>query len=207
MDDDNTFVTTMRGVLGLDEEATEDMVVSAAEELVVAQHEAETVAPSISESIEEPVLEPVMASEEDDGIIALAEENPAVKLLMERVHILEAANRLSEVNLQLSEWDASRPYTIPSVLRDKARKLLSEARTSELVEFIDELTKVGMVALGETEAATQGISKSATDSFQDQVNKMLNENSDMDYVDAVSEVSRINPDLFDDYRREAFQEA
>ena len=100
--------------------------------------------------------------------------------------------------------DSIRPYTIPSVLRDKARKLLSESHNAELAEFLSELTEIGMVSLGETEAATRGITKSAGDTFTDLVDKKLSEG--MDYVDGVSEVSREHPELFDEYRREAFQE-
>lgn len=197
------FVNAMRGILGLPEEMSEEDVLSAAEQLV-AQPEEEVTPEVAEESAEESVPEPVLASEEATEITALAEENPQVKALMDRIGILETANRLSEANLQLNEWDSTRPYTIPSVLRDKARKMLSEAHSSELAEFLDELTKVGMVSLGETEAATRGITKSAGDTFQDLVEKKLSE--DVDYVDAVSEVSREHPDLFDEYRREAFQE-
>ena len=200
---DDTFVTAMRGILGLPEELSEEEVLTAAEQLV-AQPVDDGITEAVSESAEESVPEPVLASEEATEIIALAEANPEVKALVDRVQILETANKLSEVNLQMQEWDSTRPYTIPSVLRDKARKILSEASTSELTEFFDELTKVGMVALGETEAATRGISKSAGDTFTDLVDKKLSEG--MDYVDGVSEVSREHPELFDEYRREAFQE-
>ena len=202
MADDN-FVNAMRGILGLPEEAPEEDVLSAAEQHF-AQPVEEVIPEVAPESAEESVPEPVLASEEATEIIALAEANPEVKALVDRVQILETANKLSEVNLQMQEWDSTRPYTIPSVLRDKARKILSEASTSELTEFFDELTKVGMVALGETEAATRGISKSAGDTFTDLVDKKLSEG--MDYVDGVSEVSREHPELFDEYRREAFQE-
>jgi hypothetical protein len=38
------------------------------------------------------------------------------------------------------------------------------------------------------------------------VDKQLSEDPNMDYVDAVTNISRDNPELFEEYRREAFQE-
>ena len=203
---DDTFVTSMRDILGLDGEASEEVVLSAAEQLIVAQNETEAVPSEVPESSPDSIPELVMASEETTEMVALTETYPEVKALVDRVALLEVANKLSEVNLQMSEWDSSRPYTIPSVLRDRARKLLSEARNTELTQFIDELTKVGMVTLGETESATRGMDKSATDTFMQMVDKKLSEDSNTDYVDAVSDISRDHPDLFEEYRREAFQE-
>ena len=202
---DDTFVTSMRDILGLDGEASEEAVLSAAEQIVV-QNETEAVPSEVPESSPDSIPELVSASEETTEMVALTETYPEVKALVDRVALLEVANKLSEVNLQMSEWDSTRPYTVPSVLRDRARKLLSEARSTELSEFIDELTKVGMVALGETESATRGIDKSASDTFQQMVDKKLSESPNMDYVDAVSDISRDNPELFEEYRREAFQE-
>jgi phage I-like protein len=202
---DDSFVTSMRGILGLDGEASDEAVLSAAE-LLVVQNETETVPSEVPVSSPDSIPELVSASEETTEMVALTETYPEVKALVDRVALLEVANKLSEVNLQMSEWDNARPYTVPSVLRDRARKLLSEARSTELSEFIDELTKVGMVALGETESATRGMDKSASDTFTQMVDKKLSENPDTDYVDAVSDVSRDNPQLFEEYRREAFQE-
>jgi phage I-like protein len=203
---DDTFVASMRDILGLDGEASEEAVLSTAEQLIVAQNETEAVSSEVPESSPDSIPELVAASEETTEMVALTETYPEVKALVDRVALLEVANKLSEVNLQMSEWDSSRPYTIPSVLRDRARKLLSEARNTELVQFIDELTKVGMVTLGETESATRGMDKSATDTFMQMVDKKLSEDSNTDYVDAVSDISRDNPELFEEYRREAFQE-
>ena len=202
---DDTFVTSMRDILGLDGEASEEAVLSAAEQLVV-QNETEAVPSEVPASSPDSIPELVAASEETTEMVALTETYPEVKALVDRVALLEVANRLSEVNLKMSEWDNARPYTIPSVLRDRARKLLTEARSIELEEFINELTQVGMVPLGETESATRGIDRSASDTFQQMVDKKLSEDPNTDYVDAVSEVSRDNPDLFEEYRREAFQE-
>tara|TARA_Y100001951_G_scaffold1741_1_gene1213 strand:- start:140 stop:1423 length:1284 start_codon:yes stop_codon:yes gene_type:complete len=202
---DDTFVTSMRDILGLDGEASEEALLSAAEQLVV-QNETEAVTSEVPESSPDSIPELVTASEETTEMVALTETYPEVKALVDRVALLEVANRLSEVNLKMSEWDNARPYTIPSVLRDRARKLLTEARSIELEEFINELTQHGMVPLGETESATRGIDRSASDTFQQMVDKKLSEDPSTDYVDAVSEVSRDNPDLFEEYRREAFQE-
>ncbi len=202
---DDTFVTTMKNILGLDGETSDEAILSAAEQLVV-QNETEEVTTEVPESSPDSIPELVTASEETTEMVALTETYPEVKALVDRVALLEVANKLSEVNLQMQEWDNTRPYTIPSTLRDRARKLLSETRSTELSEFFNELTKVGMVPLGETESATRGIDKSAADTFQQMVDKQLSEDPNMDYVDAVTNISRDNPELFEEYRREAFQE-
>ena len=199
------FITSMRNILGLNEEATETEISTELERLVVQDNETEAVAEEVE--VEEEIVEPelVLASEdESDELTALAEDHPEVKALTERIHVLETANRLSEVNLKLQEWDQTRPYAIPGSLRDSARKILSETTDPTVERFLDELTQVGMVALGETKVASHGNERSAEESFANLVNKALNEDPTMDYADAVSMVSKDNPQLFEDYRHEVF---
>ena len=213
MSDNTLFVDALRDVLGLNEDASEDeILVAASQQAVVAQEEEaaeeeaseeESEEAAEEEAVTEEVPELVLASETPDSIKALAEDNPEVKALMDRVVVLETANKLSEVNLMLNEWDSERAYTIPSTLRDQARKILCEAN-AETVQFFDELTKVGMVPLGETPVKSRGVERTASESFTGLVEKLLSENPELGYADAVAKVSGDNAELFEEYRREAF---
>jgi phage I-like protein len=205
---DDTFVTSMRDILGLEEDASEEAIAAALEDLVVQVNESPVAPEHVEEESHDLVPEPILASETADlaEITALAEGNPQVRALVDRVAILETANRLSEVNLKMQEWDTTRPYSLPAVLRDQARKILSETVNPAIEKFFDELTQLGMVPLGETKVASRGTERTAEESFTNLVNKRLGEDSSLGYADAVSQVSKDNPELFEDYRREAFQE-
>ena len=210
--EDITFIDTLRDVLGLAEDASEDEILTVASQIQPVMEEGEEEAAEEEESEEEAAEEEavteeepelVMASETTDSIKALAEENPEVKSLVDRVAVLETANKLSEVNLQLTEWDSTAAFTFPATLRDDARKLLCEMGP-ELTKFFDELSKVGMVPLGETKVKSRGVERTASESFSGLVEKQLSENADMGYADAVAKVSGDNPELFEEYRRESF---
>jgi phage I-like protein len=167
---------------------------------------------------EDDTKEPVLATEQEDELTKLAETNPAVALMLQerketadRLARLETANRLSEVSIQLSELDdiEGGNFRLTPALKQDLSKLaikLSDNGQKALFDFVKRLLKDGVVELGERGGRPNGGGATfadPTDEFENRVKKLMSENADLSYADAVEDVSRQDPDLFEAYREEA----
>jgi len=155
--------------------------------------------------------QPVAANEND--LVQLAETNPAIKALIERVNKMEVASRLADVNVRLSELNTTDQTLVPAVQKKVANLLASapENVSTQLFEVIkDFVDGKAVVKLGEVGVSGSGFQRQADNSdsagsqFNDLVVKLTEGESPMAYADAVEKVSVDHPDLFDRYRAESF---
>ncbi len=166
-------------------------------------------------SLKQKLTEPKSPAE--DHLKKLAETDASVKLLLEereanakRLAALEMANKLSEVNLKLSEIDRDAKFVIPPAIKDQVRDLAisSPKETGEIVmKLLSELASKGLVELGERGGSRITTDEPASKQFSDKVTALMKANEKLDYADAVTQVAADNPELFEQYRHEATQKA
>jgi hypothetical protein len=147
----------------------------------------------------------------------LAEENPLVAMLIKHVEstnsgIVETQKKLQETQIasKLSEFDNSKLVLTP-VAKEKVYNLLIGMPQELHENFWDLMTHLKksqafLVELGERAGANVklgGIGETAAKRFADETNKLMAEGK-LSYADAVTQVSRDNPKLFEEYRQESF---
>jgi phage I-like protein len=144
----------------------------------------------------------------------LAESNPSVKALMEardadskRIGALEAANRLSETNVKLSELQAKakeKGFAIPPATLSEARDLMAGLPTKlseNVYNMLAGLVDKGMVELGERGKSKPGKTTNATKKFNDAVEQLMKDEK-MSYAEAATQLSETDEDLFNAYLEE-----
>lgn len=157
---------------------------------------------------------PTLGLEEIEDLKKLAEENHLVKGLIQHfeaqgLSLAETSKKLREttVKARMSEFDKGSKL----VLTPTARKLTEEILLSVDVELADKIwtllnefrrSQTFMVELGERSGASvrYGTDKSAGSKFNDLTNELVGKG--VSYADAVSQVSRDNPELYNEYRIE-----
>ena len=152
----------------------------------------------------------------DEAITKLAEDNPVIASLVERLnaqdkHIttLVAAGRLSEVRTKLAEWrmaGSDRKWGLPMGLDEHFQKLMlgaSPAQMEALTIIMSEMLKTGLVRLGETKMRTPSSGGSNGDIFkevQDKVDALRKGNDKMTEVDALAQIFDEDTALYERYR-------
>lgn len=204
-------------LLGLPEDADEQTVTSALQAKLSATPEPTPQPDPQTPPQPEPTPEPAPQPSADAGtqvpvaaseLVKLAETNPAVKTLMDRVATLEAATRLSEVTVQLSELTTDK-YTIAPVMLEELRTVLVEAPKALSDKFfatVKNIVQSGIVELGERGfgRADENSGESATKRFTEAVADYTKTHPDVSYAVAAEIVASDNPQLFTEYRNEAF---
>jgi hypothetical protein len=157
-----------------------------------------------------PQAEPVAASEEK--IRKLAETDPVVRSLMERIAGLEIENRTGSVNTKLSEINSGTSAIAP-VLLDEVRQFALECPKALSEKFLGLLAKIvnkGIVQLGESTGGgttkTTEYSGDAVKAFNDKVSEFMAkpENKDYTFADAMVAVSSLDEALFESYRQASY---
>lgn len=174
----------IRSVLGLNESSSDDDVITA----VVHK----------------------MKPSYDPSLKNLAEENPAVKTLMESIEAQgqelkeqRRANKVSETRRMLGEL-----YSLPPAVKQLAEETITNSQDEvgeKILEMLKHLSRTGPVEFGERGSAAlrKSVEKSATTQFNEAtVSAMQNQN--MSYADAVEHVSAAKPGLYEQYRQEMF---
>jgi len=163
------------------------------------------------EEQEEQTPEAIAASEAQ--LKKLAETNPAVATILaererqeRRLAALETANKLSEINVKLSEVDTAKHQLAPKY-KDKLRSLavkLSDDGMNELMTLVQGIVKDGIVELGERGGSSsdsrRNLNEEAGVEFDKLVKKLQEEDNTLSFADAIEEAARQNPELFDEYR-------
>ena len=220
-------------LLGLSEDATDEQIRTALEERLNASDDSvslEDLEVSVSKDgqivvangdntqtfdVELPTAESGSDSEEESELATLAESNPAVAALVERVQTLESADRIREVTTTLSEVGNSTKRLAPSVqMRLRGVMVaLSEQNQRALVDGLQALLgDDGIVDLSETDGRDPngrreqqeqqgGNNENAIVEFTELVTKHRDSNDGMKYTTAVTEMARANPDLYREYLR------
>lgn len=209
----------LRQLLKLSEDASDAEVAAALDKATAAPTDPPQDDPDKKDPPEgdkkDPPNDPAQLSEAQ--IKQLAESNPVVKLLMEQNAAIQkqlteqgAALKLSEVNgqvVKLNETARGNKRLLPPAVSEELKKILLKAPkelSENVFDAFDHLAKTGFVQLGE-KGQTVGDPniKSAAQRFSEATDKLIKENGKMTYADAVSEVAREDPELFDEYRIES----
>lgn len=197
----------LRKLLGLPDTATEAEILAAAQ---TKMGDGETPpagtepAPG-TEPTAEPEPEPAPAPE----AVAASEQ---IKRMSEEIDLLKAANRLSAVTVKLSEVNVAKPgrkfALTPAgaeTLKALALDAPNETYSDRLFQFAEEVLSKGIVELGERGKGhtTSENGTSATIRFSEAVAKHAADNK-VDYATAASVVAASEPELYDEYRNEAY---
>lgn len=189
--------------VGLAETATEDEVFKALAEKLTPP------APDKKDDKKTPEVPSVKLSEE---LKRLSEDNPMVKALIETVdsqnkalHEFQKSMVESTINAKLAEFDNSQIILTP-VAKDKIHDLLVAMPVNlheQMWEVLGLMKSSSglLVELGERAGAAPryGKSKDAVSLFMDEVTKTATEKK-ITLDEAMGEVSRNNPDLWNQYR-------
>lgn len=161
--------------------------------------------------------EPVSVPDNTSGVSMEEFENLQKQLDEAKTLIAKqaAAQRLSEVNHQLRDWQRGgdgQKFAIPPAVTDQLREVLvgsSMELSEKLIGVFTELLKTGLVTLEEkgttrTDAKTDEVEEitesDATARFNELVNAILEENPSMNVGDAIEEAARRDETLFAEYR-------
>lgn len=145
----------------------------------------------------EPKAEPIAASED-------------VVKLHERIALLEASNRLSEVSVKLSELNAikDKKFALAPAALEQLKSLALDAPTAsyqdKLFQFAESVMSKGIVELGErgkTSPDSQG--QTATEQFMKLSEKHAEDNK-VSMREACEAISMAEPELFSEYQRESY---
>lgn len=141
-------------------------------------------------------------------VLKLAESDPVVRMLADKVTALEAANRLSEVDRKLADLDTEE-YAVAPAVATKLRDLMIELPTAlsdKTFETVKELVAqgIGAVPLNEFGRVEPNNERSATKQFSDAVDAKMKSDTNMTYGQATELVANENPRLFNAYRDETY---
>lgn len=164
---------------------------------------------------EEP--QPVAASE-NAALKKLAEDNPAIKQLMETVQAQDVALRGLTKSLREKEVDASvtklsekakeKGFALPPTTKEELKKALTEApvQLGETVYSAFEKMLDGVVELKERGSSGTGErqEKTAVQKFNELVEAEMKANDKLSYSDATVQAASKDPQLFAEYREESF---
>ena len=191
----------LRELLGLPEDATDEQVMTKLTEVTKEQ------APQAKDD----------NKQLSEALAKLAEENPAIKSLQEKLEAQSqqlaeqaATLRLSEIGVQLSEVTASaaaKKRAVPPAVMDSLKALMIKAPkqfSDELLVVVKQLGEVGFVELGERAGQSGGDDKPAAERFVDAVKKLQEDNKDLSYGDAVERVAAGDPKLFSEYQSDSY---
>jgi hypothetical protein len=174
--------------------------------------------PDVEGSFTHDLPQPKVEDKNKEGeqeLAKLAEDNPAIKLILEQnkqlsedVKTMQAATRLSEVTTQLSEVGKDAGVVLPPVVQTKLRTVMAQLPTQlsdSIADAMKELVKVGgPVQLGEQ--VSGGKAKDGRQGGEDVVNKFLSEvdaamekDDKLEYRYAVDQVKRTHPQLWEGY--------
>lgn len=216
--EDDVDLVELRKALGLNEDSSDEVVVTLATTKLKEQ----------PKPPEQPDIRSVLGLSEaasDDDVITsvvhrmkpsydpslknLAEDNPAVKTLMESIEAqgkeLKAqrdAYKVSETRRVLGEL-----YSVPPAVKQLAEEVITnapEAVGDKVYEMLKHMSRTGPVEFGERGAMLRKtVEKSATQQFNEATVAAM-QNQSMSYADAVEHVSAAKPGLYEQYRQEMF---
>lgn len=192
---DEKVLQALRKKLGLADDATEEQVLAA----VTAEEEPE------EEPKDEPKEEVTEEPKAEEPQLVNASE---VQALNDRIAQLEVAARMSETSLRLREMSDSKKYALPAKFHDEAKALLVESPrqlSDRWAKMLGEILDTGLVERGERGAGRTVTpeGQSAAQTFTEKVDKLVE--GGKSFEDAVTQVSRDNPELYEEYRIEVIK--
>jgi hypothetical protein len=186
------------------------------EDLQTALAEAVKKEPTSEPPVTEPPASSVLTAPMQQALAERAKDDEYVRAVLaelddnkKRIAELETANRLQEVRRKMSEVGNARRILAPHVgekLSELVAAMPPKAGNAVLDIVREMLTDSGTVELGERGRAAVEGGKDAVARFNGEVQKLMEADTNMGYADAVSQVSSINPELFEAYRQSATSE-
>lgn len=198
--------------LGLPEDAKPEDLLAAVAKLQVPAPSGAGGEPDTPPPTSPPQPKPTPDPQPDEKVPAMLNEQqlmelPQVKALADKVRTLEAANRLAEVNAQVSSLNDGATHAIPPAALESLKTILVDLPKTQgdrVVQMFKETVKQGLIPLGER--GSMG-GNTTTDShskrFSDEVDKLMSKDDKLTYADAVQRIGDTNPELWEGYRREA----
>lgn len=147
----------------------------------------------------------------DPTVQVLAESNPVIKQMLDEMTALKAANRLSEVNLALTELEADNSdFALAPNILSEVRTLALDAPKAvgdKLINLLADVRKNGIVDLrahgGKSPKRNDDSGDSATKRFNDAIAQSVKDNK-LSYAEAASAIAANDPELFREYRNESY---
>ena len=220
--EENTMeLAELARILGLSDDATEDVVKAKLSELA-GSAPLDLTKLSITESdgsvvithpdVEGEVTHTLSTKEEpsESALTKLAEDNPLVakmlsdhKKMQDDMNELKAQARLSEVTTQLSDLGRDHKAALPPVVQKKLAPVLvrlPKQLSDEIAESLKELVKVGIVALGESSPGKPGNREDdPVVKYLGEIERLRKDNDKLSTREASAIVKRENPQLHADY--------
>lgn len=148
----------------------------------------------------------------------LAEDNPLVAGLVKHlenqgVNLAETSQKLRETQVaqKMSEFDRASKLVLTPATKKLIHELVMEMPQSLSEKFWDVMNQMRtsqgfLVELGERTGASVkfGEQKTASQRFSELVNEHMQKGTDVSYPDAVENVAKANPSLWEEYRQETF---
>lgn len=189
----------IRKALKLSEDATDEQVTAA---LVKLSEPPQDDDKKIDDKVDDKKLDETKV---DPEALKLAESDPLVKGLVDRIAILEGATRLSEIDLLANKLSESKDAVLSPATIEAAKALALKAPRAfgdELFKLLGEVKVVSLKEVGRT--TTEGDSdKTATQEFSEKAKKLA-ESDKISLSDAMSRVAADEPELFEQYRNESY---
>ena len=225
------FLKKMREALGLPEDASEEAVLKAVAERNPddggegeggegtppaegtpdpADGEGEGEGESPAEGEPTPEVKAAMEEFMKSNPVAkmLAEQNEALtsqnKRLEQRLTAVEAARRDEQITVQLTEW--TRMGLPPAVANGEVKKALAEPSTTNIRDAIAAITKAGLTSVGQSRGGSLRLDEGSIDEHVEKgVKKLMEDNSDLDLVQAYDEFFAQNPEAYEAYRNGSYE--
>lgn len=198
------------GKMELSEEQVDQIAVKLAEKMGVK-------APGGDDGDKKNVPDALKLSEIAD-LKKLAEDNPLVAGLVKHlenqgISLAETAQKLREtqVTQKMSEFDRASKLVLTPATKKLIQELVMEMPQNLSEKFWDVMNQMRtsqgfLVELGERTGASVkfGEQKTAQQRFSEMVNEQMANGKDLSYPDAVENVAKANPSLWEEYRQETF---
>jgi phage I-like protein len=158
------------------------------------------------------------SDELDPELKKLVEASPAFAKLMESLETqkkqnseLQASVRLAEVTNQIAEVQKGKAFALSPLIKEEIKNLLLKASPEAGKQLTEVLGRIvngqGLVDLSERGFTGQRGEQSAdaTRQFNEAVKALMETDKNMGFADAVEQVARMNPRLFNEYRESSYQ--
>ncbi len=197
----------LREILGLSEDASDEMVTAKLTELAKPRQPTYASLEDVSTPEPDEMARLLKSLSDVDG-------NPALKALTELVEAQRKqlgqyamAAKRDRVETQLAELDRGKTFAVPPAVKDRLRDILLRSPDQlgqEVYEAYRKTLELGVIDLTERGWQRRGAEKSPAQQYLDEIDSLMSKNKGMTYAEAAAQVSRANPSLVQEYREDAY---
>lgn len=215
---DEVDAKQLRAALGLSETATDAEVTAKLTEGVTAISTVTTLTEKTAtlEAEVKQLKDPTGGV--DPALRQLVDSSPAVAKMLadmeaqkKQIEELQAATRLAETEKTLTEIQKGKQFALTPVIREELKKVLlasTPAAGKTLTELVSKIVDgSGLVDLSERGYTGRRTGEGLSDAglkFSEQVRQLMEADKNLTYGDAVEEIARKNPALWNEYRENSY---